>query len=270
MAENTRLADLSRMLLSSPAFSTFLNDLSSTGPASLSSSSSAPPFTTPSSTASSNLPRPSARKDVNPQQAAVQQAQSQQPDPQIGMALMPETNFNYAALQSNNNTWANHMDMSLYDAQVFAVTELPQGPAVDEQLDTDVLSGKSSNVVGSYSVEECKDEAPAIESMPAAEKAEDVSKVSSSSDDDVELDESDPAFALFIDCPPSTVSVPKPGDELFGGIELEKAFSRLEIVVEDESGEVCEISTATMERFERLCSILEASSDRITALSCRL
>lgn len=266
MAENTRLADLTRMLLSSSAFSTFLNDLSSTGVAS--SSAPAPGLTAlPSSAVKSEPPQTNTRKDVNPHQSAAQQAQSQQTGPQIGMALVPETNINYSAFNSSNNVWAGNMDFSLYDAQVFTVTELPQGPAVDG-IDTDFLAGKSSNVVGSYPAAESKDEAPAIERMPAAETVEAGSDVVSSCDE-VELDETDPAFALFADCPPSTPSAAKPEEELFGGIELEKAFSRLELVVEDEAGDDFVISTATMERFERLCSILKASSDRITAMTSR-
>lgn len=264
-AENTRLADLTRMLLSSSAFSTFLNDLSSGGAA----ASSAPALTTlPSSIVKSEQPQPNPRKDVNPHQTALQQAHSQQTGPQIGMALMPETNINYTVFDSANNAWADNVDFSLYDAQVFAVTELPQGPAVDE-IDTSIFSGKSSSVVGSYSAEESKDEAPAIEPMPATKKAEAVLDVASSCDE-VELDESDPAFALFADSPPSTPPSVKLEDELFGGIELEKAFSRLELVVEDEASDQFEISTVTMDRFERLCSILEASSERITAMTCRL
>lgn len=266
MDENTRLADLTRMLLSSSAFSSFLNDLSSGGGA----SSSAPVFTTlPSSTMKSEQPQPNPRKDVNPHQAAAQQARSQHTDPQIGMALLPETHINYPAFDSTNNAWAaGNMDFSLYDAQVFTVTELPHGPAVDE-IDTGILSGKSSNVVGSYPADESKDEAPAIERMPATETVEAVSDAVSSCDD-VELDESDPAFALFVDCPTSIPSAVQPGEELFGDIELDKAFSRLEIIVEDEAADALETSTVTMERFERLCSILDASSERITALTRRL
>lgn len=265
LAENTRLADLTRMLLSSSAFSTFLNDLSGSGVA---SSSSAPAQTLPPSTIKSEPQQPNPRKDVNPHQAAAQHAQSQRMGPQIGMALVPETHMNYSALDSTNNAWTDNMEFGLYNTQVFTVTELPQGPAVDE-IDTGILSGKSSNVVGSYPLEASKDEAPAIEPMPVTEKVEDGLDVVSSCDD-VELDESDPAFALFADCPPTTTTAVKPEDELFGGIELEKAFSRLELVVDNEAGEDLEISTATMERFERLCSILEASSERITAMTCRL
>lgn len=263
MAENTRLADLTRMLLSSSAFSTFLNDLSGTG---VTTSSAPVPPSLPSSTVKSEQPQSNPRKDVNPHQAAVQQAQSQQSGPQIGMALMPETNFNYPAIDSTNNAWAGNMEFSLYDAQVFTVTELPQGPAVDE-IDTGSLSGKSSNVVGSYPADESKDEAPAIECMPATAKVEVVSDVANSCD--VELDESDPAFALFADCPSSSPSTVKPEDDLFGDIELEKAFSRLELVVEDEVNDNSEISPVTMERFQRLCSILEATSERITAMTWR-
>lgn len=270
MAENTRLADLTRMLLSSSAFSTFLNELSSSGVAS-SSASAAPVLTTLSSPVRPEQPPYNSRKDVNPHHAAQLQAHLQESGPQIGMALMPETNLTYPAFDSTNNAWGNNMDLSLYNAQVFSVTELPQGPAVDE-IDTGILSGKSSNIVSSYLAAEFKDEAPAIERMPGTEKTEAVSEAVSdavSSWDDVDLDESDPAFALFADCPPADLFTLENSDILFGGIELDKAFGRLELVVEDEASGEFEISTVTMEKFERLCSILEASSERVTAMTCR-
>ncbi|MCJ1467893.1 hypothetical protein MMC07_006518 [Pseudocyphellaria aurata] len=248
MAENTRLADLTRMLLSSPAFSTFLNDLSSSGV----SSSSAPVLTTPSSTVKPEQPQHNSRKDVNPHQAAQQQGHIQQSGPQIEMALIPETQPTPPPYDSATNAWPNIMEYSLYNSQVYSVTELPQGPAVDE-IDPGMLSGKFSNIVDSYLAIDSKDEAPAFERMPAAEKIEAGSDAVSSWDD-VDLDESDPAFALYADCPPADLSALEHSDFLFGGIEPDKAFSRLELVVEDETSGELEISAMTMERFERLCS----------------
>lgn len=261
MAENTRLTDLTRMLLSSPAFSVFLNDLSGNGV----TIPPAPATRTESSNVKSE-PIQTLRKDVNPHQAAAQQSASQQTAPQIGMALIPETsmpeNFNYAAFNPTNNIYTD--DMDLYDTQVFTVTGLPQGPAVD-QIDTSILSGKSSDVASLYSTDQdCKDHIPSVERMPASDEAE-IAVVPQDSCDDEEWDESDPAFALFLNQPyPVAACPPQPEEQIFGHIELEKAFGRLELVIEGETNDQSIISAATMGKFERLCSSLEAASERIS------
>lgn len=263
MAENTRLSDLTRMLLSSPAFSTFLSDLSGNGvaPPSSSSGQKSQPATVKAA------PTPVTRKDVNPHQVAKQQDQSRQDVAQIGMALIPETSLDYGALESASNAWTEGpMDFSLYDAQVFTITELPQGPAVD-QVGSGILSGKSTYSTTSYvTCDEAKNELPVVERMPVMENDEPIEE-SEWRGDDIECDESDPAFALFANCP-SRVAPIRPGVEpaLFGRIEPDKAFSRLELVLEEQVDGTGEISTATMETFERLCSGLEAASKRIATL----
>src|SRR5256885_6591869 len=75
MEENTRLSDLTRMLLSSQAFSGFLNELSQNGmpaPSTTAATASQPQ----SQTQSQAQPQPT-KKDVNPHQAT-RQAQNQQ------------------------------------------------------------------------------------------------------------------------------------------------------------------------------------------------
>lgn len=269
MAENTRLTDLTRMLLASPAFSTFLNDLSgsvpsSSAPVQASSSGQTPTMKTEQAS--------SLHKDVNPHQMALQQTQnSQSNDQHVGMILMPEPSVDYTAFDTNNPGWTNNnMDFSLYDAQVFAVTELPQGPSFD-QLNSDILSGKSSNTARSYAADDCKDDAPVIELMPnLSSEIEDVSDANASNDD-FGFDESDPAFALFADCPSTSHLTPtEPQEQIFGSIGLEKAFGRVELVLEDDLCDDEQVSSATMERFQRLCSIMEAASERISAVTSHL
>lgn len=268
MAENTRLTDLTRMLLSSSAFSTFLNDLSGTGaPASMPDLSSlqnqAP--TRPQSAAS--------RKDVNPNQAVPRQTQNQQQNNMhVGLTIIPEeSSFDYNATESLNTGYIDNMDFGgLYDAQVYAVTSVPQGPAVDS-FDFAMLHGKSSNFVGSYSeIDENKDEPAAIKCMPALEKVEMPQPIESPSEED-DIDDSDPSFALFID-QPSPASTPSPEsvapeDRIFGEIELEKALGRVELIIEEDNAESAEVSSASIERFERLCSRLEACSARVAAIT---
>lgn len=179
------------------------------------------------------------------------------------MALLPETvlpeTISYASFNPSNNVYMD--DMDLYNAQVFTVTELPQGPAVD-RINTDVLSGKPSIFAGSYSNdEECKNESPTIERMPPIDKVEIAVVPQDSYDDD--SSESDPCFALFRDCPSPRASLVITEDPIFGHLESEKAFGRLELIIEDEIDQTT-VSVATMEKFERLCSSLEAASDRIS------
>ena len=144
------------------------------------------------------------------------------------------------------------------------MTEVPQGPAVD-QFNPGILSGKSSNLVGS--VWESKNETPVIECMPVSTKVEVNSDLEDAHDDD-DLDEMDPAFALFANCPtPSAAPTVRAEERLFGTISPEKAFCRLELVVDDEISGSGMISVADIGRFERLCLILEAASERITAMT---
>jgi hypothetical protein len=262
MAENARLSDLTRMLLSSPAFSTFLSDMSGNGV--VSTPSAAKKTHEPTGRAA---PTSVTRKDVNPLQLISQQVDGRQDVAQIGMTMIPETTLDLGALDSSSNAWIEgNVDFGLYDAQVFTITELPQGPAVD-QLDTGILSGKSTYSASSYiASDEPKQDLPFVERMPVVEEEKSVQE-SERGFDDVEIDESDPAFALFADSPPRTVPPPPCVDNaLFGSIEPDKGFNRLELVVEEQGMGGGEISTSTMETFERLCFILEAASNRIAAL----
>lgn len=263
MAENTRLSDLTRMLLSSPAFSTFLSDLSGNGVAPPPSSQASQPPTTKAG------PTPTTRKDVNPHQVIKREVEGRQEVAQIGMTLVPETTIDYGALESASNPWVEGaMDFGLYDAQVFTITDLPQGPAVD-QISPAILSGKSTYSATSYvdDDDEPKHELPILERRPSLEQNESVQELEKGRDD-IEFDESDPAFTLFANCTSHTASVSTTVEPaLFGSIEPDKAFSRLELVIDQQVDDgLGEISTATMENFERLCSRLEGASKRIAAL----
>ena len=273
MSENTRLTDLTRMLLSSPAFSTFLNDLSGTGaPVSLPELSDAQNQT---STQRSHSAAP--RKDVNPNQPTSHQTSGQQQNNmQIGLTMIPEeSSLDYNAAGPLDTGFTGNVDFGgLYDAQVYAVTSVPQGPAVDS-IDFAMLHGKSSNFVGPYpEADDSKVEPATIDRRPS-----DYGKIQMpepleifSEEDDT--DDSDPCFDLFRDQPSLTVSMSTsttaPEDSIFGGIELEKVFGRIELTVPQSSDEDATLSATTIERFEQLCSRLEASSARITAATGRI
>ena len=114
--ENNRLTDLTRMLLSSPAFTGFLQELNQSG---------LPETSRQQTRQERSQPQPQpTRKDVNPHDAA-RQLHSQQP--QVGMALVPEPNVDLSLydIPSWNST------IPTTDYHVFAVTEVPQGPTLD-------------------------------------------------------------------------------------------------------------------------------------------
>ena len=271
-AENTRLTDLTRMLLSSPAFSSFLNELSSNGnalPAPAPATTLAPP------TLSSIQPNQPLRKDANPHQRQLQ-GQSRS-GTQVGMTLVPDTSMDFSVFDPTTNAWGGSMEFGFNNAQVFSVTELPVGPPVDS-INVGILSGKSSNTVGPYSCDEAKDDTPVIECMPSSSSKPDTTIESDSVCIDIELDASNPAFALFVDYPASppkpppseTISV-LPEYRVFGGIDPEKAFARLDLVVQDEDhDDAGVVSSTVMARFERLCSEMEAACSRVATLTAHL
>ena len=214
----------------------------------------------------------SHHKDVNPNQITSNQGHNQQQNNMhVGLTMIPEeSSFNYTATGSNTG-YADNMDFGgLYDAQVYAVTSLPQGPAIDTP-EFSMLHGKTSNFVGSYTdADDAKMEPVALERMPVIEKMEMPEPVEIPPQDD-DIDTTDPSFALFIDQPstvtPSLPPTVAPEDHIFGNIELDKAFSRVELIIAEDIDHSTDISAATIEKFERLCSRLEMSSTRIAAIT---
>lgn len=237
MDENQRLSDLTRMLLSSPSFSGFLDTLSQ-NPAAL-----------PQAPQQQIEHQPEARqahKDVNPF-AAQQQMQQH-----VGMTMIPEQNMDFSMLDINSNSTYN------YQPQVYAVLELPEEPVID----TSVLSGKTSNFIGThFDSEDEKIELPIIERRrPTAPKVEAPAIVSPPVIDE-EFD-NNPEFALFVDSPSSEESAEE--ESIFGGITSEKALARLELVDASQDDTVAAIALA---RVLRLCESLDDTAVRLEALT---
>ncbi|MCJ1283153.1 hypothetical protein MMC26_002480 [Xylographa opegraphella] len=271
-SENIRLTDLTRMLLSSSAFSTFLNDLSTNG---LPAVPAPTPSSATSSTSSHQQIQP-VRKDANPNQRQFQTQTQTQSGAQIGMALVPDTQMDFSVFDNTPaNAWAANLDIP-FNTQVFSVSELPQGPAVDS-IDLGLLSGKSSSSVVSFSSSETKDEVVNFERMPANMEKQQPKEEAEATFVEVELDASNPAFALFVDYPITPTATPSEPQSLeseyqvFGGIELEKAFARVDLVVEDGNQEEGgEVSSAVMSRFEMICSDMEEACRRVAAITSHL
>lgn len=247
--ENKRLSDLTRMLLSSPSFSDFLERLS-TNPA---------PASQPAPQVDQRQDARQASKDVNPY--AAHQVQRQQ----IGLAVLPEQNMDFSMVGVDAEAYS-------YQPQVYAVLETPE-----PLIDASVLAGKSSNFVGETfeSEHDEKLDMPVIERPMVAEE-----KLSAPRSLELPLVvdeqfENDPDFALYHDSS-ATVSSEEGKTaveldlgglvqhDLFGGVESEKMLARYELV--DASKEE-EAAARAMARFQRLSESMEQVCARLELLT---
>lgn len=233
MEENTRLTDLTRMLLSSPSFSGFLDTLAQ-NPA-------VPTQSTPAPTNQQGENR-QMRKDVNPFPAQ-QQVQHQQ----IGLAMIPEQTMDFSMLDLNTDGAYS------YQPQVFSVFGIPE-----THINSDILSGKSSTRYPLPSEDE-KVELPVVERVPVSVvvKVEEVETV------DEEFD-ADPAFALFATATPAS----KPHSiaytsELLAAIPAKEQNFTLVV----ESRVTPDEADAAMRKVDRLCESLDQITNRLRSLT---
>lgn len=247
MEENKRLSDLTRMLLSSPSFSNFLDTLSSN---SAGLNQSAPVKVENSQ----QQEQTQVLKDVNPYN---EQFSSQQ---QIGMAMIPESATDFSLLSLDNSAYN-------FQPQVFVV-DTPETPNI---IDTAVLSGKTANFVEeSLSSDEEKVEVPVIERPLEARTSEPLREAPV----DEEF-EADPDFALFHSEPAAVTEAPKEINtenladivDMLGGIESEKMLTRFELV--DASEEEASAAFA-MARVQRISAGVESVVSRLELLTMGL
>ncbi|KAI0381620.1 hypothetical protein F5Y04DRAFT_280700 [Hypomontagnella monticulosa] len=252
--ENRRLSDLTRMLLSSPSFSNFLDHLSANPAALPQQQQQQQPQPEQRQPESRQVP-----KDINPFAAGQQNHQQQQ----IGMVMMPEQTMDFSMLNLN-------ADAFNYQPQVFAILETPEVPVID----TEVLSGKTSNFIGeSFSSDTEKTEVPVLESpvlssveLEPETSTESVSeKTTSNLDGDIYDDEEE-----------TTVTPSKPAEldtdslvavDIFGGIETEKAFARFELV---DSSHEDPTAVVASKRIDRLVASLDNALARLDMYSIGL
>ncbi|KAL8981638.1 MAG: hypothetical protein Q9177_005508 [Variospora cf. flavescens] len=260
MAENTRLTDLTRMLLESPAFSSFLDEMSGVDGKNVASSSNPQQPTTAPKTEGA---LPQASKDVNPHQPTAY-LQIDRSSAQVGMALIPDT---YSSSDSAT-AWTDSMDSGLYDAQVYAVTSMPEGPVFDH-FDTGLLSGKNLSSLSPFARLDAKQDAPVIDFPPApCGNAKTLLQITDDSEQiDAEIDGLDPAFSLYNnEITPSRKSVP--GENIApSSVLTEKALECIELTVVDESIEDKQVSVAAMKRFWRFCATMEGLSRRVASVT---
>jgi len=248
MDENKLLSDLTRMLLSSPSFSNFLEHLSQTPQA-------LPQAPEPQR----QEPARQLPKDINPY-AAQRQVNQQQ----IGMAMIPEQNMDFSMMTMDAPA---PIDSFNYQPQVFVVeTPEPVNP-----IDTSALSGKTSNfVLPEAEDEDEKELAPVLEYQEKATVPE-VPEVAPPEEADEEF-ENDPAFELYRSSTPVSkterveIKLSEETEDIFGGIEAEKAFARIELVDPTEAEEKAAAEERAVLRFERICARIDAVSSRLEKL----
>ncbi|KAF2194888.1 hypothetical protein K469DRAFT_706367 [Zopfia rhizophila CBS 207.26] len=255
MEENARSRAFIERLLRHQAFTPFLEELSRDD------SLEAKPAMSLSS-APTPTPAP-ARKDVNPYQSQQFGNMSQPENPQIGMALIPETQLDLSMLNLNTNNWGmtNMNSFNFQQPQVYAVLELPEGPSTP--IDTEALSGKGHESFLSEEaspIEEVKPDFPIIE-RPV--KSEEPTLVQVEEDDD-------PEFDLYRSSPAPSTSAPtatplENHESLFGDADPEKVFAHFELFISDEAE-----NQRLMERFERMCAAIEPVYQRIQAMTSHL
>ena len=156
MEENRRLTDLTRMLLSSPAFSGFLSELSGTAPSS--SATSLPQ--------SQSCPEPQpSQKDVNPHQVARKLQNQQQ---QVGTAIIPERAIDFSLADTPASSW--NTSVGLNNFPVYSLTNVPEGPT----LDLEKLCGKADGDRLGQSWKSAKADMPTIEYATQSEEGNEI------------------------------------------------------------------------------------------------
>jgi hypothetical protein len=242
MEENTRLSDLTRMLLSSPSFSGFLDTLSQNPAAQQQAAPTPAPI---------QQQERQVRKDVNPYAAQQQLQQLQQPH--IGMTMIPEHTMDFSMLDLNSDGGFT------YQPQVYSILSLPE-----TVIDSEILSGKSSFTPSLPSDDE-KVELPTIERAPAVDVTVEEEKVDVI---DEEFD-ADPTFALYASSP-ATVSKPAERELDITALinSLPSKPVQYELIVE--SSDDIDEAEAAMKKVERICEHIDRMADTMLSLTINL
>lgn len=245
MDENKRLSDLTRMLLSSPSFSNFLEHLSQ-NPQAL------PQAPEPQR----QEPARQLPKDINPYAAQHQVSQ---------MAMIPEQNMDFSMMTMD--AAAAPIEGFNYQPQVFVVeTPEPVNP-----IDTSALSGKTSNFVMPEAEDEDEKELAPVLEYPEKTTVPEVPEVAAPEEADEEF-QNDPAFELYRSSTPISkterveIKLSEEVEDIFGGIVADKAFARIELVDPTEAEEKAAADERAVLRFERICARIDAVSSRLEKL----
>jgi hypothetical protein len=208
----------------------------------------------------SSTPTPSA---APVHQSQPYQNMSQSETLHINMATIPETPLDMSMLNlGTHGGWGmnNISSFNFQQPQVFAVVEVPEGPA--NPIDTEALSGKGFSsfyaAEDESPIEEVKHDYPVIDRPVESEKTVDA----------IVEDDNDPEYDLYRSSPtPSTASTTTPKDQELssGNVRSEKESAHFGLIVSSESDD-----QALMERFEKMCATMEPVLQRIQAMTSHL
>ncbi|KAL3467541.1 hypothetical protein BJX64DRAFT_247967 [Aspergillus heterothallicus] len=258
--ENARLTDLARMLLSSPHFSQYLDEMNVNGLPAVQPQQ--PPQSQPQSQPQpqpSAIPQPQMQPQHIPKEPTASHTQQEfalQQSSQVGMMMVPSQGIDVAAMGMNNGGWNTGIDMSFGNPSVFAVFEVPEPPV----LDVEALTGKGPAFSGGSTALTPSKGEPSLERLPFTEDHE-MQTPADIGDCHVEVDESDPVLALFADQPRQSGKEPR-FEYSFTDTELHKPSS-IELIVEGGS-------EAATSRFEYLCHSMEAAFQRVSMMTSHL
>ncbi|KAL8872936.1 MAG: hypothetical protein Q9174_001524 [Haloplaca sp. 1 TL-2023] len=267
MNENTQLADLTRMLLSSPAFTHFLNTMSppdgkvNTSLVDLQQQTVVPKTEEPQT-------QPSIPKDTNPHQP-LNQSHDEQSDSQVGMVFMPD---HHNAFRPANTTWTDNPDYALYNAQVFAVTSMPEGPAVD-QLGASIFSGKSGDLIKSFVDDEAKQDAPLIACLPPTyESSKEFPTISPQHEvpEDFSVKPTCPADLYDEVLDTHTSPTPRTKELADSDLSSEKDTQPIKLTLIDDRPNHGEVSTLALRRFLQFCANMEEPSQQVASITSHL
>jgi hypothetical protein len=255
MEENARSRAFIERLLRHQAFTPFLEELSRDESLQPKASMVSMPST---STPAVSAPAPAPFQ--NQQFSAV----SQPENTHVGMTMVPETQFDFSALNINNNNnrnWGVNNGFGFQQPSVFAVHELPEGPM--NPLDTSAMSGKGYSAIfdaeDASTAEEVKPNYPVIERPVQSETPAFAAPVDEEDVDEDDLYSSSPAPSLTV----STVAPLENQEALF--TNPEKALAHYTLVVADEAQEA-----RLAERLERRIAATEPVLQRLAALTSML
>jgi hypothetical protein len=245
LEENRRLSDLTRMLLSSNAFSGFLDHLSTNPTASAPQQPQSVQRVEQRVEETRQVP-----KDVNPYAAAQQQQQ------QVSMVMVPEQTMDFSMLNLNSGDAFN------YQPQVFTVLETPDLP----EFNAAILAGKSSDA--EFESEKSKVEISAIEAPTLLESTKQELPEVSAAQSVTETVTADLDADIFDD---DAAVEPKDDSrkiKLFVGIQPEKAFASFDLV--DAAEEADAVSAKALLRVQRISASMEATMERLERLTVGL
>jgi hypothetical protein len=252
MEENARSRAFIERLLRHQAFTPFLEELSRDESLQLKAPMASMPST---STPAVSAPAPATFQ--NQQQFAAQPENTH-----VGMTMVPETQFDFSALNINNNrNWNVNNGFGFQQPSVFAVHELPEGPV--NPLDTSAMAGKGYSAIFDAEDESTDDEVKS--DYPVIERPVQSAPAFIAPVDEEDVDEDDLYSSSYVPSLSATApATPLENHEILF-TNPEKALSHYTLVVADEAQEA-----RLAERLERRIARTEPVLQRLAALTSML